>query len=274
MASKFDIHILSDSTGETGFAAVRAALALFDDKPFTQHRHVFIRSTSQLEAILAGLPPTPCLIVYTLADPALIGLLEDEAGRRNITLVPLLNPLIDAVADLTDQVPNPRSGNQHTVDDQYLERVNAIDFAMSHDDGISADYLLSADVILVGVSRTSKTPTCIYLAYQGVKAANVPLVPGQPQPPALLEAIRAGAAVIGLIATPNRLAQVRKNRLKTLGGTHQVDYADLATIQEEVAEARLFFDRHSLPVIDVTRRSIEETAAAVQLEMRKKAAKP
>lgn len=273
MIAKLDVHIISDSTGETAIAATRAALSLFNTANITQHRHVFIRSNEQLAAVLASMGSEPALIVYTLADPVLIGMLEDTAQRRNIALIPLLNPLIDTLAELTEQAPNPRSGNQYKVDDEYLDRVNAIDFAMSHDDGISADYLLSADVILVGVSRTSKTPTCIYLAYQGVKAANVPLVPGQDQPPALIEAINSGSSVIGLIATPNRLSQIRKHRLKTLGSAGVVDYADLSVIQEEVAEARLFFDRHNLPVIDVTRRSIEETAAAVQLEMRRKGIK-
>ncbi len=160
--------------------------------------------------------------------------------------------------------PTGQPGKQYKVDKDYLERVSAIDYAISHDDGLSAEYLRQADVILVGVSRTSKTPTCIYLAYQGIRAANVPLVPDQQVPESFIEALNAGVPAIGLIASPTRLSQVRQHRLKALGNPELIAYAETKDIQNELASARLFFEKHGLPVIDVTRRSIEETAAAIR----------
>jgi [pyruvate, water dikinase]-phosphate phosphotransferase / [pyruvate, water dikinase] kinase len=161
-----------------------------------------------------------------------------------------------------------RAGLQHRVSSEYFARISALDFATAHDDGALGRRLLQADVVLTGVSRTSKTPTCIYLAYRGIRAANVPLLPKSEPDPALFAAIEAGVPVIGLTASPTRLAQIRSQRLAAMGAGHAPDYADLGRIRGEVAEARLFFDRHEIPVIDVTTRSIEETAAAILVILR------
>lgn len=174
----------------------------------------------------------------------------------------VLDGAIETLATYLDQRPNSEAGRQHRINDTYFDRIAALDFAMANDDGATGQRLKAADVILAGVSRTSKTPTCIYLAYRGIRAANLPLVPGRALPPAFLEAMERGVPVIGLVASPARLQQVRSHRLEILGD-RALDYADPERIRSELAEARLIFERYDIPVIDVTRRSIEETAAGV-----------
>ncbi|MEO1541807.1 MAG: pyruvate, water dikinase regulatory protein [Pseudomonadota bacterium] len=262
------LHVVSDSTGETAASAVRAATSLFDTLNMTRHMHVFVRSEAQVQAFVSGIEDANALVVYTIADRALSAYLSAQCEERGITAIALLEPLIQAIQSRYHNEPMFRPGRQYAVDQAYLDRMSAIDYAISHDDGITADYLLGADVVLVGVSRTSKTPTCIYLAYQGVKAANVPLVGSEKHLEYLHQAMATGVPVVGLVASPNRLAQVRQHRLVALGRDDTPDYADLERIREEVAEARMFFDRHDIPVIDVTRRSIEETAAEVRAELR------
>ncbi|MXU64716.1 pyruvate, water dikinase regulatory protein [Oceanomicrobium pacificus] len=268
MPQSLHVLVLSDSTADTAQSAARAALSQFGVEAPNLSVHRFIRHGSQVDAALAETPLD--LVLYTLVDPVLIDRIETGARQRGIRTVALLDPILEALTDLTGNLPRARPGQQYKVDRGYLDRVKALDYAMSSDDGTRSDRLATADVILVGVSRTSKTPTCIYLAYQGVRAANVPLVPGQPVPPALLDAIAVGVPVIGLTASPTRLVQVRQNRLQALGETAIDTYADRAGIQEELANARLFFERHDLPVVDVTRRSIEETAAAIRGELHKR----
>lgn len=264
------LHIVSDSTGETAASAVRAATSLFDALQVTRHMHVFVRSEAQVHEVLDSVHGSNALVVYTIADRALSATLQNLCEARGLSAIALLEPLIQTIQARYQNEPRFRPGQQYAVDQAYLDRMSAIDFAISHDDGITADYLLGADVVLVGVSRTSKTPTCIYLAYQGVKAANVPLVGSDKHLDLLKKTMEAGVPVVGLVASPNRLAQVRQHRLVALGSDNTPDYADLEHIREEVAEARMFFDRHNIPVIDVTRRSIEETAAEVRAELRRR----
>ena len=190
------------------------------------------------------------------------------AQRLGVESTGVLDPLIATLARVMNETPSHRPGMQHRMTNDYFDRIAALDFAISHDDGALGQRLRRADVILTGISRTSKTPTCIYLAYRGVKAANVPLVPNREPPRELLKAIAAGVAVVGLTASPSRLAHVRGHRLESLGQPAAADYADLGRIRAEVAHARLFFQRYRIPVIDVTRRSIEETAAEILAELR------
>ncbi|MEL7215777.1 MAG: kinase/pyrophosphorylase, partial [Pseudomonadota bacterium] len=211
------VHVVSDSTGGTAASAVQAVAALFD-APWEEVPHVFARTPEKIEEALraAAASPGPALIVYTLTDVERRDQLVAGAERMGIPTVALLSPLIGAFRVLLGQDPARQPGQQYRVNEAYLDKIAALDFAMSHDDGQGLDRLLAADVILVGVSRTSKTPTCVYLAYQGVRAANVPLVPGQAPPQSLLDALAAGIPAIGLIATPSRLAQVRATRLDAL----------------------------------------------------------
>ena len=260
------VHLISDSTGETLGAMARACLAPFEDVEVVLHRSVFVRAESDLEEALARLRASPGLVCFTLVDRDFRARLEQECAVLGVPALAALDPLMARLTEVFGQAPRREIGMQHQVDGDYFQRIAALDFAIAHDDGALGARLRQADVILTGVSRTSKTPTCIYLAYRGVKAANMPLVPGRAPDPAFFEALDLGVPAIGLTASPARLAQIRSKRLEALGD-RAPDYADPDRIREEVSEARLFFDRHGLPVIDVTRRSIEETAAAVLAEL-------
>ena len=287
---EFHLHLISDSTGETLHALARAALAPFQhETPATIHLSVFVRTGRDLEAALAEVRTNPGLVWFTVVDPAMQRRIEDACAALGVESTGVLDPLIATLARVMGETPSHRPGMQHRMNDDYFNRIAALDFAISHDDGghgggTLGERLKRADVILAGISRTSKTPTCIYLAYRGVKAANVPLVPNREPPRELLEAMAAGTPVIGLTASPSRLVHVRSHRLESLGqpaagniaapniSEGVAGYADLGRIRIEVADARLFFQRHHIPVIDVTRRSIEETAAEILAELRARGA--
>jgi hypothetical protein len=263
---------VSDSTGETVSTAAVAVVSQFEGLDLQRRPHVFVRTERDVHGVLDAVAAEPGLVVYTLLNERLAGRLREGCARIGAPTVALLDPFFQAMLDWTGGARlRQRPGGQHDVDASYFGRVQAIDYAMAHDDGATPGRLRQADVILVGVSRTSKTPTCLYLAVRGVKAANVPLIPGSVPPPALEEAVAAGIPAVGLIASPARLVQVRGQRLEAIGSAPRMqggDYADPERVREEVAQARLLFDRLDLPVIDVTRRSIEETAAAVLAFMR------
>ncbi len=257
------LHLISDSTGETVDAVLRAALARFGDVDHELHVTVFVRNQADIDRAFQMVDRDPGLVIYTLADPQLQTYLIEAATKADVPSVPILDPVIKALSDHLGIEAQERPGMQHRITSDYFERIAALDFAISYDDGALGDRLMQADVILTGVSRSSKTPTCIYLAHRGVKAANIPLVPNTQPDPAFLNALAEGVPAVGLTASPARLSQIRSQRLETLGSTHTADYAEIDTIRAEVADARLFFERHAIPVIDVTRRSIEETAAEI-----------
>jgi regulator of PEP synthase PpsR (kinase-PPPase family) len=268
------LHLISDSTGETLNALACAALAPFPAHSMVEiHLSVFVRSARDLEVALKGVEVEPGLVWYTVVDPLMCSQITETCGRLGVSCTGVLNPLITALTGFLDETPSHLPGLQHRMTSDYFERIAALDYAISHDDGAHGEHRLNlrlrrADVILVGISRTSKTPTCIYLAYRGIKAANVPLVPNRRPPHALFEAMAGGVPVIGLTASPTRLAHVRSERLGSLGHFPSTDYADLGRIRAEVADARIFFERHRIPVIDVTRRSIEETAGEILAVLR------
>ncbi len=265
------LHLVSDSTGDTVTAVTKAAASLFPGLAARRHLHAFVRTPSALADVAVAVSAAPGPVFYTLVDPGLIEALERHVRGLGVECIDVLGPAAAALSRLTGRLGAARPGSQHALDQAHFDRVAAIDYAIGHDDGLSAGYLSRADVILIGVSRTSKTPTCIYLAYQGLRAANVPLLPGQAPPAALLDALAAGVPGIGLTASPQRLAQIRAQRLETLGMSGAEGYAELDALRREVSEARLFFDRLGVPVIDVTRRSIEETAAAVRQILQRRA---
>ncbi|MBL4874029.1 MAG: kinase/pyrophosphorylase [Rhodobacteraceae bacterium] len=263
MSKTYQIVLLSDATGETVTAAADAVASQFVEMPVEITMYPFVRSAARANSLIEGLGNVD-LVIYTIVSTGITNLIEAASTKHGFKALSLLGPVMQAFEDLDGLQPTGQPGKQYKVDRDYLERVSAIDYAISHDDGLSAEYLRQADVILVGVSRTSKTPTCIYLAYQGIRAANVPLVPDQDVPESFTEALAAGVPAIGLIASPTRLSQVRQHRLKALGNPELIAYAETKDIQNELTAARLFFEKHGLPVIDVTRRSIEETAAAIR----------
>lgn len=257
-------HLVSDSTGETVLSAVKAASSQFPGLVLETRMHAFVRTVPALEATLETVRATPGALFYTIADAGLGQTLRHRAETLGLAAVDVLGPTLAAMGQLAGGSPAGRPGGQYRVDTEYFDRVAAIEYAISHDDGLSAARLGAADVILVGVSRTSKTPTCIYLAYQGIRAANVPLLRGEGLPDPVLDAHRKGIPVIGLTASPQRLVQIRAQRLAGLDLADAGAYGDLDHIRDEVTEARLLFEKHRFPVIDVTRRSIEETAAAIR----------
>jgi regulator of PEP synthase PpsR (kinase-PPPase family) len=220
-----------------------------------------VRTKSQIERVIAGVEANPGVVLFTLVNDALRGLLQQACRRLQIPAIPVLDPVIGALAAHLGRKSRGQPGMQHLLDNEYFARIDAMTFALNHDDGQSSFGLDQADVCLVGVSRTSKTPTCLYLANRGIKAANVPVVPGVPLPPELFNVKH--PLIVGLTNDPERLIQLRRHRLSLLQQEVGTDYTDLEAVRTEVREARRIFAERHWPVIDVTRRSIEETAAAI-----------
>ncbi|HEY3911175.1 MAG TPA: pyruvate, water dikinase regulatory protein [Stellaceae bacterium] len=259
--TRFHLHLVSDSTGETVHSMARACLVQFDDAQAVEHVWSMVRTRSQIDRVIVGVEANPGVVLFTLVSDALRQLLQQGCRRLQVPAIPVLDPVIGALASYLHREARGVPGKQHLLDSDYFARIDAMTFALNHDDGQSSWGLDDADVCLVGVSRTSKTPTCLYLANRGVKAANVPFVPGVPLPPELLGARR--PLIVGLTNDPERLIQLRRNRLSMLHHDETTDYTDIEAVRAEVREARrIFADRH-WQVIDVTRRSIEETAAAI-----------
>jgi hypothetical protein len=261
IAIYFHLHLVSDSTGETLNAVGKAACAQFDMGRPIEHVYPLVRNRKQLERALVEIESAPGLVLHTMVNEDLRNLLEQRCRELNLPSLGVLDPVMGLLANYLGTEVSHRPGAQHDLDARYFARIEALNYTMAHDDGQSAATLDRADVILIGVSRTSKTPTCIYLANRGIKAANVPIVLGVALPHEL-ETVK-GPLVIGLIASPERLIQIRRNRLLSLNEEAETDYVDLDSVRAEVAFARRLFAEKGWPVIDVTRRSIEETAAAV-----------
>lgn len=262
------LHLLSDSTGETATAAANAVLSQFDDPEVDLRMHVFVRTAADIDKAIAVIRKQPGTVVYTLLERAMAERLAAGCAEAEVPLIPLLDPLFKAMSNAIGPSKRHRPGKQYQTDHAYFQRVAAIDYAMALDDGATSDRLRRADVILLGVSRTSKTPTCLYLAVRGIKAANVPLVPGAPLPPGLERALAEGVAAVGLTASPTRLAQIRTQRLEVIGSDRDIEYANISNVRQEVSEALMTYERLAIPVIDVTRRSIEETAAGIMAILR------
>ncbi|MBM3568985.1 MAG: kinase/pyrophosphorylase [Alphaproteobacteria bacterium] len=259
--NKFHVHLVSDATGDTLNAVAKAAAALFENVEPAFHIWPMLRSAAQIERALQGISVHPGLVLFTLVDPELRQALERGVRDLDMPAVPVLDPVLTAMSTYLGLRPKAEPGRQHHLDSEYFARIEAINYTLQHDDGQSPQTLYKADIVLVGVSRTSKTPTSIYLANRGIKAANVPIVPGVAVP-SELEGIT-GPLVVGLTTSVDRLVQVRRNRLLSLSQDAETEYVDQERVKEELAEARKLYARHDWPVIDVTRRSIEETAAAI-----------
>jgi regulator of PEP synthase PpsR (kinase-PPPase family) len=255
------IHLVSDATGETLNSITRACLVQFERAHPIEHHWTLIRTTGQMDKVLSGIEAHPGLVLFTVVNDRLRQHLLNGCRQLGVKFVSVLDPIISALTDHFGQVARGQSGRQHALDAEYFDRIAAMDFALAHDDGQSARNYEDADVILIGVSRSSKTPTCIYLANRGVKAANIPLVPNCPLPPELFQVKK--PLVIGLTKDVNSLVQIRRNRLAMIAKDEDSDYVDPQSIREEVAQARKLCTEHNWHMIDVTRRSIEETAATI-----------
>jgi regulator of PEP synthase PpsR (kinase-PPPase family) len=258
----YHLHLVSDATGETINSVARACLVQFSGVEPVEHVWSLVRTPSQMARVVAGIEANPGPVLFTLVNDTLRAELMDGCRQAGVPCIPVLDPVIHALAAYFGVAISGQPGLQHVLDSEYFERIEAMNFALSHDDGQSTAQLKDADVILVGVSRTSKTPTSIYLANRGIKAANVPYVPGIRLPEELFRL--KGPLIVGLTKEPARLVQVRRQRLSLhTEDAGETDYVNPESVRLEVAEARKLFSRYGWPVIDVTRRSIEETAATI-----------
>lgn len=262
MTPRYHLHLLSDSTGETLENIAKAALAQFDGADeVVKHFWPMVRSESHLDRILIDITANPGLVLFTLVNRDTRVKLENRCRLLGLPAVAALDTVTDAFSNMLGQQAQARPGRQHLMDEAYFARVEAIQFTIAHDDGINAQNWEEADIVLAGVSRTSKTPTSIYLANRGYKTANIPIVPESP-PPVSLYSLK-HPLVVGLITSAERLIQVRRNRLLSLNQAPDTDYVDEDKVKAEVAYARRMFADNGWPVLDVTRRSIEESAAAI-----------
>jgi hypothetical protein len=259
--SYFHLHLVSDATGETLIAVSRAVAAQYQGVASIEHVFPFVRSLAQLERAIAEIEAAPGVVLYTLVDGELTNRLETACREMGSPCLSVLQPIFSLFQAYLGTASASRPGAQHMLNADYFKRIDALNFTMLHDDGQLPENLDQADVVLLGVSRTSKTPTSIYLANRGIKTANVPLVPNVPLP-ASLDDLR-GPLVVGLVASAERIVQIRQNRLLALNADQETSYVDRMSVAEELAHSRRLFSQHDWPVIDVTRRSIEETAAAI-----------
>jgi regulator of PEP synthase PpsR (kinase-PPPase family) len=251
----FHLHMISDATGETLVTLAKAVRVQYAQVRAIEHLHPLVRSRRELDRVLKDVEAAPGIVLYTLFNRELAQALEQSCKRLNVPCVAPLKHLLQVFESYLGMASTPTVGGQHVLDADYFRRIEALNFSMVHDDGHLPDNLNDADIILLGISRTSKTPTSIYLANRGFKTANVPLVPGMPLPPR--------AFVVALVASPERIAQVRQNRVIEQAHGHLEEYVDRDAIAAEIAQTRQLCARHGWPIIDVTRRSIEETAAAI-----------
>jgi regulator of PEP synthase PpsR (kinase-PPPase family) len=258
---KLHLHLVSDSTGETLENIAKAALAQFDDVAVTRHFWPMVRSRAHLQRILIEATDNPGLVLFTLVNGELRAELERRCVALGLPAVAALDTVTDALSHMLGQQAKARPGRQHMLDEAYFARVEAIHYTMAHDDGVSPEGWEDADIVLAGVSRSSKTPTSIYLANRGYKTANIPIVPVSPPPLSLYSLVN--PLVVGLTTSADRLVAVRRNRLSVMGEDRSTAYADEESVKAELSYARRMFADNDWPVIDVTRRSIEESAAAI-----------
>lgn len=239
----------------------KAALSQFEDTDVVRHFWPMVRSRQNLDRIMADIAANPGLVLYTLVNNETRSRLEEHCRALGLPSVAALDAVSDALEGALGQERKPRPGRQHLMDEAYFARVEAIQFTIAHDDGVAWQDWEEADIVLAGVSRTSKTPTSIYLANRGYKVANIPIVVESPPPQALFGLRR--PLIVGLTTAPDRLIQVRRNRLLSLNQAPGTAYVDTEKVAREVQFARRLFADNGWPVIDVTRRSIEETTAGV-----------
>lgn len=259
--TSFHLHLISDSTGETVNTIIRACLVQFEGIAVEEHFWPMVSTPHDLDIVLQEIEAEPGMVVFTIINDDVRTTLLDFCRALQLPCVSVLDTVFTALAGFLDAKAGDLPGRQHVMDAEYFHRIEAMNYAMAHDDGQLAVDLTEADVILVGVSRTSKTPTCIYLANRGIKAANIPIVPGHELPPELCDDDH--PFVVALTEDAVQLVQIRRNRLRMMKVDADTDYTDLEQVKMEIAAARRVFNDNDWPIIDVTRRSIEETAADI-----------
>ena len=257
----FHVHLVSDSTGETLVNIMKASCAQFRRAIPLEHLHTLVRTESQMDNVLNQIENKPGVVLYTLTDPEQRKKLEVKCDEIGTACVSILDPSLAMLGRYLGASMSLEVGAQRTMDSDYYQRIAALDYAMAHDDGQNVAGLKNADIILLGVSRTSKTPTSIYLANRGYKTGNIPLVPGM-KLPAILDQYEK-PFIIGLVASPDRIKQIREQRLTGLNEKSTTDYIDIDNVRKEMRDAKRLFVKKGYPVVDVTRRSIEETSAQI-----------
>tara|TARA_A100001011_G_C14084149_1_gene745765 strand:+ start:100 stop:921 length:822 start_codon:yes stop_codon:yes gene_type:complete len=263
MINTYDIYLISDSTGETLERIFLAIKAQFKNFKYKTHFYSFTRTENQISKILeVSQKQNNVIVLYTIVDNKLARHLSNECSLKNIPCFGILGDLIISFSKLLDQKALNVPSRQHIMDDEYYKKIEAIQFTMNHDDGNSVEDIDKSDIILLGVSRTSKTPTSIYLANKGMKISNIPLV-NENSVPDILKKNPQKKCIVGLTAEPDRLVDLRKNRMQTIKDNESTEYTNLDTVQKEMEDARKLFQKYKWPSIDVTRKSVEETAASV-----------
>lgn len=257
----FHLHLVSDATGETLSAIAKAVIVQYSKVRGIEHVHSLVRNKKQMERVFQVIEAEPGIVLYTIVNPDLARELDDFCRTLNVPCVPVMASIMQVFESYLGAPSTPTVGGQHVLDAEYFRRIDALNFTMAHDDGRLPEDLNDADIVIVGISRTSKTPTSIYLAQRGFKTTNIPLIPDLPLTPQLESA--SNVFVVGLIASADRISQVRRNRVMSLADGDLNEYVDRDVIEEEITYTRRLCSRNGWPVIDVTRRSVEETAAAI-----------
>ncbi len=261
LPSYYHLHLVSDATGETLTTIAKAASVQYANIRAIEHVHPLVRTPRQLSRVLKEIEQAPGIVLYTVVNQELSASIEQRCLELNVPCLAVLQPIMQVYESYIGAPQTPTVAGQHVLDADYFRRIDALNFTMRHDDGMLPEDLNEADVIILGISRTSKTPTSIYLAQRGYKTANVPIVPSIPLPPTLSD--EHSAFVVCLVAQADRIAEVRRNRAMVLGDRNLDTYVDRDTILAEIAHSRRICARQGWPVIDVTRRSVEETAATI-----------
>ena len=261
LPSLFHMHLVSDATGETLVAIAKAATVQYQNIRAIEHVHPLVRTQRQLKRVLTDIEQEPGIVLYTVVNHALAVELEQHCQQLKIPCLAVLQPIMKVFESYLGAPQTPTVAGQHVLDADYFRRIDAMNFTMAHDDGRLPDNLSDADIILLGISRTSKTPTSLYLAQRGYKTTNLPLVPQVPLPEELLQPHT--AFVVCLIANVDRIADVRRNRAILMADRDLETYVDRDTISAEIAYTRKIAAQHGWPIIDVTRRSIEESATMI-----------
>ena len=261
MSQDFHLHLVSDATGETVQSVARACLVQFEEAKPVEHIWTLVRNERQMDEVIQAIEANPGFVLFTMVNVSIRNRLISACQRLQIPCISVLQPIMSAFGGFLQVEGKARPGRQHLLNGEYFDRISAMDYAMTHDDGQAVWNLEEADVVLLGVSRTSKTPTCIYLANRGIKAANIPIVPGVELPPEVFDL--SSPLVIGLTNDAGNLLHVRRNRLRMMNEQDETTYVDPVAIAEEITRAKRLFTKQNWPIIDISRRSIEETAAAI-----------
>ena len=264
-----NLHLVSDSTGETLISVARAVMSQFENVEAKEFIWPLTRTKAQIEKVKEGITQSPGIVLYTILQDDLTESIKKHCSDLQIPYVPVLTPIIATFSNYLGMNISNVIGRQHLLDDQYFSRVEAINYTMNHDDGQAHWDLYDADIVLLGVSRTSKSPTSVYLSCRGYKTANIPFVSAETVPPSIFDLKK--PLIVGLIINPEKLIQIRQSRLISLGQETPTDYINLEVVKQEVAESRKLFAKLNCPVIDVTKKSVEETAVRIiQLLQEKK----